>query len=792
MKIRIKFAIIIIISAILVGAGTLFYLNYYFTSLLNKQAEDSLKTVAETGKSLFLMFDENIKTRTTDWSSDGYIRNTVEKILDLSTPSKEKSKLIDDLGTYFRDKKMIYDKTVIAMDILNKDGIVIASSDNERIGRNETEHYQSVAEINDWNEVINSKFGQPFSDYLKKEEHEASAHSMSLIFSTHTGIDKNLIPLNAVLMLHFLRTDELTDLIKGKVVSNTASNHIFSETFDSGEIYLADKNGFIITFPSGSKDKYIYSKVSEQITSSCFIDNKEIVKKYINYDGIEVLGATGCIKDEGVILMAEVKYEEVVAPIFEVIRNVTFIVFFIILLGVILAGLLINIILKPLNEISKITKEVSKGNFNSRINIYSNDEFGYLSKALNKALDEIEKLIKNVSGKLNLIENLEQNNIDLENSKKAITNLLEDIDNEKRHVEEIVKVRTKELGEEKSRLISSINSLSFGLIVTDMNGNIILNNSAIYKILNIDSAPKTIFGMSKVFKSFDLLKTYTECVNTQETITIDNVAYLDRFIKIYYAPVVNINKVIDYIILIEDITEAKLLERTRDEFFAVASHELRTPLTAIHGNIDMILDTYVDDIKNKDVKEMLSDVDVASLRLINIVNSFLEVSRLEHGKIVLKIEDFELPYLINKIVKDLSDISKRKNILINYDPSSVSLPKIFSDRARAEQILINLISNAIKYTDKGSVFITTEINNEVITVRIRDTGVGIDIKNQGLLFKKFQQAGSDILVGDYSTGSGLGLYISKMLASSLGGEVGLENSIPGSGSTFYFTLPVKV
>lgn len=360
----------------------------------------------------------------------------------------------------------------------------------------------------------------------------------------------------------------------------------------------------------------------------------------------------------------------------------------------------------------------------------------------------------------------------------------------KKKNEQIIEQAKALLGE-KSRLMASINSLEFGFIIASMDGNIVLNNNIILTILNIDKIPKNVTDLAKFFTDFDFLDSYTSCVNTQETLDIDNIKFGDKFLKIFYSPVVNGNKITDYVVIIQDMTPVKLLERTRDEFFAIASHELRTPLTAIHGNIDMILDTYKDHIKTIEVKEMLSDVDMAAIRLINIVNTFLEVSRIEQGKIILKMEEFDMEVLIKKVIRDFFEMYKKKGMTINYDESLVDLPMIFSDKSRVEQILINLVSNAVKYSERGSVTITTELKDGFVIVRVKDTGIGIDIKNQALLFKKFQQAGTDILVGDFSVGSGLGLYISKMLVNTLGGQIDLESS-SSAGSVFFFTLPVKV
>ena len=244
-------------------------------------------------------------------------------------------------------------------------------------------------------------------------------------------------------------------------------------------------------------------------------------------------------------------------------------------------------------------------------------------------------------------------------------------------------------------------------------------------------------------------------------------------------------------VLIEDVTEAKITERSRDEFFAVASHELRTPLTAIRGNADMILEMYADKVVDKDMKEMLQDIDVSSIRLINIVNDFLEVSRIEQGRIEIKKEKFNVSDVVEKVVRDLKSMVEQKGLSVAYATPASPLPTVFADKNRTEQILINLVGNAAKFTKEGSITIATTAMDGFVGIRVIDTGSGISEHNQALLFRKFQPAGEQTLARDVTQSTGLGLYISKLIISSMGGTIGLEKSELGKGSIFAFTLPIS-
>ncbi len=457
------------------------------------------------------------------------------------------------------------------------------------------------------------------------------------------------------------------------------------------------------------------------------------------------------------------------------------------------------VIINPILKINKGVEAIKNNNFDYQIKLGSNDELGNLSNVFDKMAHDLKVFYTSLENKVKertvelgkKVTELAENNTELEDSKHAIVNLLEDIENEKNKIEETVRIRTKELSDEKSRLAASINSLPFGFAITAVDNSIIFSNSSILKILDMDKPPETILDIVKFFNNFDFIGSCKDCLEMQKTVEIKEVVFAAKFLRIFCAPIMNVTEAIGHVVVIEDITEAKILERSKDEFFSIASHELRTPLTAIRGNADMILDMYLDKISDKDVREMLTDINNASIRLISIVNDFLEMSRLEQGKIETKKEEFELSMIINKVIKVLKPAADKKNIPLVYN-LPVNLPKVFADQSQTEEVLTNLIGNAIKFTNKGNITITTEADKKFVTIRVTDTGIGIEKKNQSLLFKKFQQAGSEILARNDSNSTGLGLYISKLLVLNMMGDIKLENSDLASGSTFVFTLPVAV
>lgn len=380
----------------------------------------------------------------------------------------------------------------------------------------------------------------------------------------------------------------------------------------------------------------------------------------------------------------------------------------------------------------------------------------------------------------------------------------------KRIIEEKVKERTRELEkardrisagwlqlqEEKARLTASINNLPLGFFIIDTSHNILILNPAMEDIL--DYAPKRwkFDILAKLLKksSVDLKDLCAHCRGDKNSFGLDEVPYNNKILRIISVPIIlpEKNEVIGTAVVIDDITEAKLLERSKDEFFAVASHELRTPLTAIRGNTSLIQQYFSDKVKDSDLEEMISDIYSSSIRLIDIVNDFLDVSRLEQGKIEFNKERVDIPTLVAEISRELEAKVKEKNLYLKVEIEDKDLPQAIGDKGRIKQILVNLLGNSINFTNRGGIEIKVSKNKKFVKVGVSDTGRGILVQNQRLLFKKFQQAGERVLARDVTQGTGMGLYISKLLCEGMGGKIWVEKSEAGKGSTFAFEIPIAI
>lgn len=360
-------------------------------------------------------------------------------------------------------------------------------------------------------------------------------------------------------------------------------------------------------------------------------------------------------------------------------------------------------------------------------------------------------------------------------------------------IEHTVEERTEQVEEGQARLVASINSLELGFLMTNSELEVLIANQAAEKILAIEHRANKGLTFEEVAKllsdSINLSKETEKCLAEGKSLDFDNLAFGKQFLRIYISPIVHEDKAIGCAILIEDVTEAKVLARSKEEFFTIASHELRTPLIAIRGFASMIKELYPQKLTPDKVLMMVDRIDTSGSRLLAIVNTFLDVSRLEQGKMPIKPEAFILEELITACSNELSNLAKEKGLILSFEQHTTS--SVSSDKNLVKQVIYNLIGNGVKFTEKGSVFVDVTQEEGRVVIKVTDTGNGIPDKAQALLFRKFQQTGDSLLTRDNSQGTGLGLYISRLIADQLGGSLLLEKSVEGKGSTFVFSLPMK-
>jgi len=225
----------------------------------------------------------------------------------------------------------------------------------------------------------------------------------------------------------------------------------------------------------------------------------------------------------------------------------------------------------------------------------------------------------------------------------------------------------------------------------------------------------------------------------------------------------------------------------KSQFLANMSHELRTPLSAILGYTELILDGAYGAMPEK-ARIVLDRVQCNGKHLLGLINDVLDLSKIEAGEFVLTLSDYSLKNMIQTVLITVEPLASEKKIALKIDVSS-ELPQGRGDERRLTQVLLNLVGNAIKFTDVGEVSINASATDGSFKVAVRDTGPGISLVDQSKLFHQFQQA--DNSTTKKKGGTGLGLAISRRIIEMHGGRIWVE-SIPGNGSTFSFTVPTSV
>ncbi len=242
--------------------------------------------------------------------------------------------------------------------------------------------------------------------------------------------------------------------------------------------------------------------------------------------------------------------------------------------------------------------------------------------------------------------------------------------------------------------------------------------------------------------------------------------------------------------LVNALSAAKMASKAKSEFLANMSHEIRTPLNGIIGMTELALDQTLDQTLDEHYKNILFTIDKEACSLLEVINNVLDFSKMEAGKMEIETIPFDLRVLIEDVSGAVACRAAQKGLeFMNFIPPDIPT-RILGDPGRLRQVLGNLMSNALKFTDKGEVVLKVSVLQDLpdtieFNVAVSDTGIGIPQDKQDIIFESFRQA-------DGSTtrkygGTGLGTTISKQLVELMGGSIGLY-SIPGTGSTFWFNL----
>ncbi len=233
-----------------------------------------------------------------------------------------------------------------------------------------------------------------------------------------------------------------------------------------------------------------------------------------------------------------------------------------------------------------------------------------------------------------------------------------------------------------------------------------------------------------------------------------------------------------------DIEKLRKLERVRSEFLANVSHELRTPIFSIQGFLETLLDGAVDDPQVN--REFLEKAHHHANRLNTLLSDLIEISRIESGEMKMSFRYFSLSEFLRQVVQEMQPQAEKKSLILTLSPPTAQNEKVYGDRERLKQVMINLIDNAVKYTEPGGeISVRASQEGPMAALHVRDTGCGIAPEHHARIFERFYRVDRDRSreVG----GTGLGLAIVKHIVEAHGGTIRVESEV-GKGSTFIFTL----
>jgi signal transduction histidine kinase len=239
--------------------------------------------------------------------------------------------------------------------------------------------------------------------------------------------------------------------------------------------------------------------------------------------------------------------------------------------------------------------------------------------------------------------------------------------------------------------------------------------------------------------------------------------------------------------LSQALGQLEIASKHKSQFLANMSHELRTPLNAILGYTELILDEIYGEVPEK-VREVLDRVQMSGRHLLGLINDVLDLSKIEAGQLTLSLADYSMPDVVQTVYTSVQSLAAEKNLALKVTVSP-DLEPGKGDEQRIVQVFLNLVGNAIKFTDEGEVCVEVTASNGKFLASVSDTGPGLSGADQQQIFEEFHQADSSST--RKKGGTGLGLAISKRIVEMHGGHIWAE-STPGQGSIFSFTIPIHV
>ncbi|WP_141652120.1 ATP-binding protein [Paraliobacillus sp. PM-2] len=407
-----------------------------------------------------------------------------------------------------------------------------------------------------------------------------------------------------------------------------------------------------------------------------------------------------------------------------------------IILMTIFAFFLSSRITEPLIKMREGALELAKGEFKTRVPILTHDEIGELAMAFNRMGRQLSY-----------------------------------------HIDA--------LSQEKEQLYSILRSMADGVMTFNREAEIILSNPPAQKFLNDWRYESDVD--SEDFLPDDILYMLKNVIHL-ETEQMQEVTVQGRNWVMVMTPLYDETKVRGVVAVIRDMTDERKMDQLREEFIANVSHELRTPISMMQGYSEAIVDNIAATIEEKN--ELASIIRDESLRMGRLVNELLDLARIKAGHVQLNKEQVELKAFVDRIIRKFQGPANDQDIQLELELRT-GLQMIYIDQDRLEQVLTNLIDNAIRHTQlKGNVKLLVEKEKEKVRFSVIDTGSGISEEDLPFVFERFYKADKSRMKTEKRKGTGLGLSIAKNIVEAHDGSISVQSK-QGEGTTFTFVIPEK-
>jgi PAS domain S-box-containing protein len=413
--------------------------------------------------------------------------------------------------------------------------------------------------------------------------------------------------------------------------------------------------------------------------------------------------------------------------------------------GFFLSMFFINKFLKPMHLLTETMKSVKEGNLDSQAPVLAQDEVGDMAKEFNNMTKRLQEFEQSTLGRLM---------------------------------------------SEKNKSYAIVKSISDPLIVLDMNYRVILLNNACEKFFNInENKALNRHFLESIHNGdlFDYISSVNEAKSEYEEKIVGLTSNGDEY---YFNIIVKVVRDRDalmngVVVLFQNVTQLKQLEKIKTEFVSTVSHEFKTPLTSIMMGTSLISNQNIGTLNEKQ-KQIIDTIKEESERLSALINNLLQLSKIQSDKSIFEMKLNSMEDIIITSVKTFLDQAQNKGVDLFYTIDN-DLPKVNVDFEKMTWVINNLVSNALKHTDAGDkISVKASIQKNKMLVSVKDTGSGIPEEYLDKIFNKFVQ------VSEYdqeTNGTGLGLAIAKEIVEAHDGEIWCESKL-GSGSVFTFTLPL--